>query len=140
MTKHSREWPAPAYRSSYRMQKDQFKMLPVSWGLILAESVSGGNDIKKTIKSSPVMLHFLMSSNRLEGCNESLEKLRWIGWPKPRDILKSLYSAYAVEEPLQLTFSAQNPTFNRLLNQASRFYWYPNESFLKSGLERTMLF
>ncbi|QDK82631.1 transposase [Spirosoma sp. KCTC 42546] len=56
-----------------------------------------------------------------------------------RDILKSLYSADAVEWLLQLIFSAQNPTFNRFLNQASRFYWYLIESFLKSGLERTML-
>jgi transposase len=29
-----------------------------------------------------------------------------------RDILKSLYSVHAVEWPLQLTFSVQNPTFN----------------------------
>lgn len=37
----------------------------------------GGNDIKKTINSSLLMLRFLTSSNRLEGCKGSLEKLRW---------------------------------------------------------------
>jgi transposase len=48
-----------------------------------------------------------------------------------RDILKSVYSAYAVEQPLQLTVPSEALNLADFLNQAFRFYWYPIESFLK---------